>query len=302
MEISFLTEQDFNRAINEFTNKIIQPLIIKKDNNTQTTSINQNSFLKKLQQGIIYYDLTNNVFRGGFTLNDKIYLQEIGAIYLKSKHGYHKPFLLLPIEMQEIIDSLHWQRKAMLNYAMERKDANSINIDFLLVEDFTKILERLLLFHLVRKFAISKTKASNYINLASFINQISLSSVIYHVLNGKINSFLKKIVLNHITNEELRQEFNQSLKIALFDEIGFLLRNALFDIQKKIANIEYKTSLFLWEHRDPPQPQDRKVHIRWWRSGRKFDFNNLPINPETGQADFPGKLIHCHCRAKIIVF
>ena len=81
-----------------------------------------------------------------------------------------------------------------------------------------------------------------------------------------------------------------------------MLRNALFDIQKKIANIEYKTSLFLWEHRDPPQPQDRKVHIRWWRSGRKFDFNNLPINPETGQADFPGKLIHCHCRAKIIVF
>ena len=234
-------------------------------------------------------------------MQDKLFLQSINAPYLQEKKGYFKPLELLDIEVKQAINKVYLYRQTIKDEAFKLYAVNNDVVPASLTLQFQEAIKKLLIFHLVRRFKKNHHIIEQYLNIESFINVFAVNTIINNVVKRKTASFVKKLVVSRIATNDLIEEFNQSLKLSLFNEIGFLLRNLLFDTQKNITIQEYKTTKFYWIHRNPPQPQDRKLHIYWWRSKKLFDFNDLPFNYQTGSYDFPGRLIHCHCRAQIVV-
>lgn len=322
----FLTEDDVNkdlqrRLVNDtkkyFIKYLYKELIdeLKRANLLndvkQGTILNssQNPLLKAYQDKKIYY--FNGYLKGSFTIQTTLEIKKLGGVWSKKMYGYKVMLVQLPKDLQTLI---------IQGELATRNIKGTLTTTFIGVIA-TKIINAFLKNDYSNYFKKTIQEADGRIEKQVGIKKdLEENEDFVKYYTEDMNIYIKKFVKED--TEKLRKSV-----IKIIDKGGSHLdvREAInhnYNLNKNrartIADGETRLCLtafqetkfkqdgldeFYWIHADPNGETSRPVHVHYFeesKKGKKFSYKNLPIDPETGKEDAPGRLYGCRCKARII--
>jgi hypothetical protein len=283
---------------------------INKVNDTTIYNSNYDILTKALIDNKVYY--ANGYLKGDFNASISKQIENIGGEWNKQQKGFRINIYNIPQTLLYIIQRKETQKKEIISFLivsipsiLKKVQRNIDNIN--LENNFDNLIN-----NIKDKFKKNDiVKSENLIDSADYkaiytnntklsIKKMSEEQIIK--LRNQTLSILEKggdqrdikKILNNNYNATLgRAEFiaNQEVRLALtsYQEEKFKKQNL---------------TKFYWVHTDPNGKNSRQEHIEFFKqsnAGKIFDYNNLPINSKTGEADAPSRAYNCRCVARMIL-